>query len=71
MSAVHREQLDELLDDLPEENLRALLQVLRRHGRDSGIRRWSEAIGAIGDHDAAEMRNAVAEDCERIDTGSW
>jgi hypothetical protein len=66
VSAVHRQELDDLLDDLPEENLRALLEVLRGLGEDRRIRRWSSAIGALSDEDAAQMRKAIAEGCERV-----
>lgn len=71
MSAAHREQIEELLDELPEENILALLGVLRRLGKRERIRRWSSAVATISDADAEEMRRAVAEGCERVDPGGW
>lgn len=71
MSAVYRDQLDKLLDKLPEENVRALLEVLRRLGRREQVRRWSSAVGSLSDADAEEMRKAVEEGCETIDPDSW
>jgi len=71
VSAAAREQLDELLNELPEENLRALLDVLRALGRSSRVRRWSNAIGGMSDADAEEMRRAIEEGCERVDREGW
>ncbi|MEA3399887.1 MAG: hypothetical protein U9R79_01455 [Armatimonadota bacterium] len=70
MSTVYRDQLDELLDQLPEENIRALLDVLREMGSRARLRRWSSAVGGLSDTDAEEMRRAVEEGCESIDTDS-
>ncbi len=70
MSA-HREQLVELLGGLPEENIRALLDVLMRLGAREQVRRWSSAVGGITDADAEQMRHAVQEGCETIDPGTW
>jgi len=52
MSTAHREQLDDLLDDLPEESIQALLDVLRRMGRRPRLRRWSSAVGSVSAADA-------------------
>ncbi len=61
MSTAHREQLDELLDDLLEESVQALLDVLRRMGRRPRLRRWSSAVGSVSAADAAQMRRAIEE----------
>jgi|LSQX01.3.fsa_nt_gb hypothetical protein len=71
MSAVYRQQLDDLLDRLPEENLRALLDVLKRLGGRRPIRRWSSAIGRLSEADAEQMKKAIEEGCEQIDPESW
>ena len=71
MSTVHREQLDELLDHLPEENIRVLLDVLRKMGRHLQLRRWSSAVGSVSAADAAQIRQAIEEGCERVDPASW
>jgi len=70
MSA-HREQLIELLGGLPEENIRALLDVLMRLGAKEKVRRWSTAVGGATDADAEQMRRAVQEGCETIDPDTW
>jgi len=61
MSTAHREQLDELLDDLLEESVQALLDVLRRMGRRPRLRRWSSAVGSVSAAHAAQMRRAIEE----------
>jgi len=71
LSAVHREQLYDLLDELPEDNLRALLHALRRLGPTGQVRRWNDAIGSLSDADAEEMRRAVEEACENVDRDAW
>lgn len=71
MSAPDRDQLVELLDELPEENVRALLGVLRQLGPREQVRRWSSAIGSLTDADAEQMRRAVQEGCESIDPDGW
>jgi hypothetical protein len=60
-----------LLDGLPEENLRALLNVLRGLHGSSRVRRWSSAIGSLSDADAEEMRRTIEEGCEQIDAEDW
>gem|GEM_PF-4133840 len=71
LSTECREQLNDLLDELPEENLRALFEALRRAGSEGRIRRWSRAVGSVSDRDAEEMRRAVEEACEEIDADGW
>ncbi len=71
MTAVDREELENLLDELPDGNIRALLEVLKRRDRREPLRRWSSAVGGISDGDAQEMRQAVEEECERIDPEGW
>ena len=70
MSA-HREQLIELLGGLPEENIRALLDVLMRLEAGEQVRRWSTAVGGATDADAEQMRRAVQEGCETIGPDTW
>lgn len=71
MSTATREQIDELLDGLPEENLRALLSVLHRLKDPSRLRRWSNVVGTLSDEDAEEMRRVIEEGCEQVDSGGW
>lgn len=71
VSTAFREQLGELLDELPEESIRALLGVLRASGRSARLRRWSSAVGSLSDADAEQMRRAIEEGCERIDPDTW
>ncbi|MBM3475346.1 MAG: hypothetical protein FJX75_18950 [Armatimonadetes bacterium] len=68
MTEALREAILTELERLPEQNLRALLNVLRgmREG-DPPIRRWSAAFGSISDEDAEAMLKAVEEGCERVD----
>ena len=71
MSTAAREQLDELLDELPSGNLQALLDVLRGLGGSSRLRRWSNVIGSMSDAEAEELRRAIEEGCERVDREDW
>jgi len=72
MTAALRDEFIAELEGLPENSLRALLEVLR-HMRDGEkrIRRWSPAFGSISDEDAEQMRRAVEESCENIDPDGW
>jgi hypothetical protein len=73
MTAALRDEFLAVLHGLPEENLRALLHVLRQMRDDKRpIRRWSPAIGSISDRDTEEMRRAVEEECEGVGpAGQW
>lgn len=67
MSTNVRAEIESALDELPEGNLRALLAVLRRMRSGPPAQRWSPAVGTISKPDAARMRRAIEEDCERIE----
>jgi len=72
MTAALRDEFIAVLDTLPEDSLRALLEVLRQmRDGEKRIRRWSPAVGSISDEDAEQMRRAVEESCENIDPDSW
>ena len=71
MKPTYRDQISDLLDELPEENVRALLELLRRPGPRKRPRRWSSAVGSVSHTDAQQMRRAVEEGCESIDPNSW
>jgi len=62
-----RAEIDSALDDLPEGNLRALLAVLRKMRSGPPPQRWSPAVGTVSRADAESMRQAIEEDCERIE----
>ena len=66
-----REEAVRVLEDLPEANVRALLQVLRRARERRHMQRWNRAIGSLSDADACQMRSAIEEGCERIDDEGW
>lgn len=61
-----RKEICALLEQLPDENVEALLRVLRKLGTSRPIRRWSAAIGTVSNEDAELMRRAHDEDCEGI-----
>lgn len=66
-----RERLNEALDRLPEGNLRALLDVLQRLEPHRPMRRWTPEIGGLSDEDADEMRRAIEDVFERVETDAW
>jgi len=61
-----REEILALLEGLPESNLRALADVLKRMHEGHEIRRWSPAVGSISDEEAEEMQKAIEEEFERV-----
>jgi hypothetical protein len=71
MAVSAREEIDAVLDELPDENLEVLLRVLRRLRRGEPLRRWSAAIGRLSETDAEDMLRAIEEGCERVDPESW
>ena len=71
MTAAEREEIYAALDELPVENVQALLAALRRLRLDQPIRRWSAAIGTLSHAEAEEMRRIIEEGCEKVDPGSW
>ena len=70
-SVSYREEINSVLERLPEANLKALLRVLRNLPPDRPLRRWSIAAGSLSPQDAEEMRQAVEEGCEQVDPDSW
>jgi len=71
MEAIVRDELQLVLSQLPEENLRALLEVLRGLGSDRPVRRWSRAIGSLTDSEADELRRIIEEGCENVEPDAW
>jgi hypothetical protein len=71
MTDAVREEIEAALDELPEEGLKALLEMLRRMKAREPGGWWSPAIGSMPDDDAEEMRRIIEEGCERIETNSW
>ncbi len=71
MESGYRDEINAVLEELPDDNLQALLNALRRLRRDRAIRRWSAAIGTLTEPEAAEMQRVIEEGCETIDPDSW
>ena len=71
MKAELRDRLNEVLARLPEENLRALLDVLQRLAPHESLRRWSPAIGVLSDEDAAQMRLEIEQAFEGVERAAW
>ena len=71
MATTVREELAVVLDQLPEDNARALLNVLRRLGDERHVRRWSRAVGSLSDDEAGDMLRIIEEGCENVDAGTW
>ncbi len=71
MNAELRSRLNEVLDRLPEENLRALLAVLQRLAPHEPVRRWTPDIGGLSDEDAEQMRRAIEEAFEGVEQDAW
>lgn len=64
METALREEINIVLNTLPEKNVRALLKTLRRLGARGRIRRWSAAVGSLSDTEAEEMRRIIEEECD-------
>lgn len=71
MAIPYEKEIYAELARLPEGNLKALLEALRAARPDRPLRRWSSAVGTLGDEDAEQMRGAVEEGCEVVDADQW
>jgi len=71
MNADLRDRLNEALQRLPEEHLRALLEVIERAASHQPLRRWTPDTGGLSDEDADEMRRAIEEAFERVEPDAW
>lgn len=71
VAATVREELNIVLSRLPDDNLRALLHVLRRLGGERRARRWSRAVGSLSDAEADEMLRIIEGGCENVDADTW
>jgi hypothetical protein len=71
MEADVRDELQLVLSQLPDENLRALLEVLRGLGNDRPVRRWSQAIGSLTGSEADELRRIIQEGCGNVEPDAW
>ena len=66
-----RAEIDAVLDNLSDGNLKALLDVLHEMRTGAPLRRWSPAVGSISQEDAELMLQAIEEGCERIEPDEW
>ena len=66
-----RDEIRGALDELPDDDVRVLVDVMRRLRAGKPMRRWCPAIGSLSDAEAAELRQIIEEGCEQVDATSW
>ena len=70
MSAIQREEICAALEQLPQANVKALLEVLRKLPAGKPLRRWRAAVGTLTAKEAAEMQRVIEEGCEKVEEDS-